>query len=345
MNRLLEREYVLDPRAVGLNRALFAVGLAGMLGEQRWVADLSAHLYYPPPGLMSLFSGYPSQAQMDMMRWILWGSLALFALGVQTRVAGLLVSTCLILADGFVYSAENVHHHLPLVAAPAFLAFAPASTSFSLGRNAPRNSREDSYSLMLFALFLGALFLSSAAVKLAGGWLNIDTQAAQAHLVTRHVAGINRGILSAKAATWGTPVIWEAFDWLTVGFEALVIVSFPRLQTFRIMIAIAAVFHLVMYIGLSANFADYTLCYMLFVDWWALAAWTRARSRWLRGITITMIVPLFSYTLFTLNHHGLKLALLYFGAGFGALYLAARAAVLVGSPFSLRHNAPTRGLA
>lgn len=320
LSRWLENEYRIDPRSLSVYRIAFAFLLTRYFFDRDWIPRLNDHLYHPAPGLMQLFDGFPSWPAYHAMMWIGSVAIACIAIGFRPGIASFVIAPIAIVMDGFEYSVEKVHHHILIVTAPLFFAATPWASHFRLDPWA-RPATERYWPFCFLALFIGAIFLSSALLKLAGGWLDLDTQAARAHLVSREISGFNRGVLSGYAASLGNAFFWEIADWLTVVFEAAIIFTIARRRYFRFTLAALCIFHLVMRLALNPNFGDYVIVYAAFFDWWALAAWWKARSLQARKRWMLLALPLATLGVWSLRQSGIKGVVLYLGAALGFIYL------------------------
>lgn len=332
VSQWLEHEYRLDPRNLGVHRLCLAYLLSRSLSEVPWIHRLSDHLYYPAPGLMQLFPGFPSPEVHSAMIWVGTIALALLVLGVRAPWAAVVFSIIAVVLDGFKFSVEKVHHHVLILLTPLFLALTPWSTKFSLWPAKP-NQKERYWPFAFLALFIGAIFFSSAVLKLGGGWLDLDTQAARAHLVAREISGFNRGLLSKQATTLGTDALWEVADWVTILFEGAVVFCVVRLRYFRLALAMAAVFHVGMYLAISANFFDYLAVYAVFFDWRGAVDKLRNGSQTSRSLLIAATVAVATLAVWSLHTGGLRIMVLYCGAALGVIYLAYQGSMWLSEKF------------
>ncbi|MAG32159.1 MAG: hypothetical protein CL908_14850 [Deltaproteobacteria bacterium] len=277
-------DYVIDARSLAIHRWILCGLIALTFSPQEWIVGLSVHLYHPPPGVMRLFTGFPDQGLFDLLFFSFWGSLACVAIGVQVRIASIVLAAVAVILIGFSDAVERAHHAYLYLIAPAFLSFSAWGEKWCLWPGAGARRSENavpSFGLLLLAIYIGAFFLGSGLVKIHGGWLDWGTEAARAHLVTRDLNGWANAPLAHHAMELGrnVPWVWEIADWAIVLFELAVVALSFRLRTFRIALALTVTFHVCVAYSLRILFWHNICVYAVFVDW--AGVW-----RWLTRLTV-----------------------------------------------------------
>ncbi|MEN9578965.1 MAG: hypothetical protein RJA70_1974 [Pseudomonadota bacterium] len=256
--RWLLIEYRTPRSSIEFCRVLFALYfLAVGAHDFSWVGELPDELYYPPPGVMSAFSEFPSSGFMVGIRVAMVASAILMLFGVHTAWASLGLGLGLMLSYGAAYSVGKVTHNILYVVAPIFMALIPWGPS---AKKTPWRPRF--WPLSVFAALFAYLMLTAAVPKLLFGWLSTDSSAVYAYAVEAQL------LRDPVAPRWLTRAIpWELVDWATIVFEFALLACLPRASAFRAICAVSAVFHLMVFLLLDISFATNLVAYALFFDW------------------------------------------------------------------------------
>lgn len=257
-------------------RILYAlVGLVALpdLGQ---IADQPPGQFDPPPGPIMLFPSVPPPAALEALELGTAVLLAFLALGFCTRTSSLLLAAALMVGMGLGFSFGKIDHYVLVLLVPAVLAFSGWGGALSVDAHlATREGRPrptvSSWPARLLAFVIGLAFLTAGLDKIAGGWLSLDSRAVRGYFLNGFVLHDRQDLLApTMLRLHDVGPLWEALDWFTVALECGLILTVLWWRTFRLGIAVAALFHLgvlqVMNIVFSAN----VIAYGAFVHWNAL---------------------------------------------------------------------------
>lgn len=191
-----------------------------------------------------------------------------------SRTASYLSVIVSLIGYGFVYSLGKIDHTILLVVVPAAMAPAGWGDRFSLDA-VRRRSRGHSdaaepaeqWALRWYALAVGLAFLTGAIPKLRGGWLDPTTHAVQAIQARQlHTHG-HTDLLARTALDVDNPVLWELADVLTLVLEAGMVLTVLSWAGTRLAFAVAAVFHLGVWLTMNITFYMNVVAYGIVVAW------------------------------------------------------------------------------
>ncbi|GGI05180.1 HTTM domain-containing protein [Egicoccus halophilus] len=323
---------------LGRFRVLFATYALLRLPNFAWASSFPDALYAPPPGLMTLFDGFPPSAVLTGLELLLAVALMAVLVGWRTRPASLVVTAVLVLGHGFTYSLGKIDHAILFFLLPAFLAFAGWDGAWSVDAARERASRTvRHWVLRAYALTVGIAMATAALPKARGGWLSPDSHAVWSQLLIDQQVRQVDTVLGARLVQLDVPVLWEVVDWLTVGLEGVLIVSVLWWPLFRLVLAGLALFHLGVLLTLDIAFVGNLLAYGAFVRWDRVSlpaagvrARVRPRLRRVPEVAMALAVTVSGigwYLLPDVPHVGgvLRYGVTWTGAGVGAWYLARQA--------------------
>lgn len=261
-----------DHRVALEGAALFRVGFGvyvlwtGACPRVRWLASWPDALYAPPPGLPALWGGFPSAATATAVEVGCIVFVALMTLGWRTPWTSAAAGITAIVGNSMVFSTGKIDHTIFVWLVPLVMAWSGWGERLSLdARRRPVTPRTHTPGPPVAALtmLLGVGFLTAALPKLAGGWLDPSTQAAQ-RFFRADQALLDRTHLLADAAnalSW--PWLWELADIATVALELAVPCAVLSPRLFRRLLAPLAVFHLVNLLVLNISFSATVVIYLL----------------------------------------------------------------------------------
>ena len=283
--------FVQSPEGLAAFRIVFAAyvylvvaPLHDVYASFGWIADLPDGLFTPPPGPMSLGRGFPDAAFFRVLETLLVFSLAALATGYRTRAASWTVGLCLALGYGFSYSLGKVNHNVLLVVLAPLMSFTHWGAAWSYDAVQGRAQREvQSWPVSALALLVGFAMFTAGVAKLGGGWLDLETAAAQGHVAKQFVVVGRRDLLAGFAVRTQAPLAWEFLDWATVVFELAFLPAALSERWTRILAALATLFHVGVMLTMNIAFTANVVVYAAFIDWdgvlrrtgpWPVPRWT-----------------------------------------------------------------------
>jgi hypothetical protein len=258
---------------LGIYRIIYAVSALLIVPDITWLSRYPDFMFHAPPGPLRLLSGFPSPTVLVVLEVLRSLALIMLGLGLWTRYSS--IASCLMISItyGLTYCLGKVDHTILLVVVPLVLAFANWGDRFSVDalRHEHRPSVQRQWPLRLLALLIGWAFFAAALTKILTGWLSFSSQAARGYFVLGFLTEGRTYWLAEWVAAHDLRVAWEATDWLTVAFELSILVALPWWRSFRIALAIAAIFHLSVLLIMDIDFSHAVVPYGAFVSWGAIA--------------------------------------------------------------------------
>lgn len=259
-----------DATALGLGiyRILFAaLALILVRPPTEWAETYPDALYDPPFGPFRLWDGFPPPAVLDGIGAALYAALALLLVGWRTRATSWAVAVLFVALHGPVYSLGKIDHSILVALVPAVLSFAGWGDRVSVDAARGRVHGIAQWPLRFLALLTGLAFFTAGWAKLDAGWLAPGTHAVQGTLFRQyHVHGRDEWL-----ADWflgvGSPLFWEPMDVSTVLLECGIVLCVLWWPAWRLALAVAALFHLGVFLMLNIAFAGNLLVYGAFVAW------------------------------------------------------------------------------
>jgi predicted DCC family thiol-disulfide oxidoreductase YuxK len=253
-------------------RIVYATISLLVLPDFSWVAAYPDSMYNPPPGPMQLFSGFPPELVLRALEAAFAACLVAILIGWQTRVASFLAVVVSMTGFGFTYGLGKIDHDILLVLIPAAMALAGWGDRLSVdalrrrGRPAPPE-RAEQWPLRLFALLIGLAFLTAALPKVNGGWLAWDSHAVQAMQARHYLSNGAHGLLAGPFFHFNNPVFWELMDIATIALEAGMVLAVLSWRSTRVAFAVAATFHLGVWLLMTIPFVMNVIAYAFVVPW------------------------------------------------------------------------------
>jgi hypothetical protein len=257
-------------------RILYGVAALLVLPDFHWMSNYPGAWFNPPLGPMMLLDGFPPEWFLRALELALAVSLVAVTLGWRTKVASFAVTAVSLVGYGFVYSLGKIDHGILFVLLPSLMALAGwgERLSFdSVRRHGPDRAPGDigllaaQWPVRLLALLSGLAFLTAAVPKVRGGWLDLDTQAVQNIMLSEfYVHGKEAWLVDLFMAI-PYPIFWEPLDYVTVLLEAGLVLCVLTWRSLRIGYAVAATFHLGVFLMLDIAFFHNLVVYAAFVQW------------------------------------------------------------------------------
>lgn len=263
-------------------RIVYAAISLLVLPDFSWVAGFPDSMYNPPPGPMQLFSGFPPEIVLRGLEAAMAAGLIAILIGWRTRLASFLVVGVAMTGFGFTYSLGKIDHDILLVLVPGAMALAGWGDRLSvdaLRRRGRPTERAEQWPLRLFALLVGLAFLTAAMPKVRGGWLSWSSHAVQAMQGRHYLSNGHHGLLAGLFFHFNNPVFWEAMDIATIVIEAGMLLAVLNWRSTRVVFAIAATFHLGVWLMMTIPFIMNVVAYAFVVRWDRLPLPDRVRGR------------------------------------------------------------------
>lgn len=267
-------------RDLGVYRIVFGLIALAILPNAQFLSAYPDSFFAPPPGPFRVFSSLPPVGVLIALEIALALALSAVVFGVFTRVASTAAGILLITVFGLSYSFGKIDHtiFLPLVA--LLVVWAGWGSAYSVDSLEPRGpvTPVRQWPLRLLALLIGVGFATAAIPKFLGGWWKPGTQATEGHYWYELLIDGRDSFFAPLFGNITTPVFWEPLDWITLLLEAGIIVSVLSWRSFRIMIALASVFHVGVLIMMNILFTTNVVAYAAFVPWGLAVAWLARRG-------------------------------------------------------------------
>lgn len=267
--RFVDHDYACDVRALGAFRICFGL-FALWLGPPpiRGLAGLPDAAYSPPPGLSQLWGGWPPGEVLFALD-LAWIAFALaMTLGWRARISSAALSIVTIVSSSILFSTGKIDHTILTALLPLLGGLAGWGESLSLdaeqrGPHAAPRPRSHSWPLATLASLLAVGFFTAAMPKIAGGWLDPGTQAAERYFREDLLLRDRTDLLAAFAARLDSALAWELLDIGTVAFELGIAVAVLSTLWFRRGLMIAVGFHIGVLMVMNISFLALPLVYSL----------------------------------------------------------------------------------
>lgn len=261
-----------------------------------WIHDVPRGMFNPPIlSLSYLIGGFPPAPTLLLLDLVALLALVAMTIGWKTRAATLTLATSRLIGGSFAYSFGKIDHDILLTALLFCMVIANWGRFHSYdARNRPsgegaETSRRTRQGLALFATAVAFGFLTAGLPKLIG-WVDGDLSTSG---VLRWFYG-GRGSLGRDQFLGGylpgTPAIMlELGDYAAVALE---VVAFGALlwcrRSWRLYLAIVALFHLSTILILNISFGVQVLTYLAFVN---LRIFEPLMGRaWLKVVALALVL-------------------------------------------------------
>jgi hypothetical protein len=258
---------------LGIYRIIYALSVLLVAPDITWLAHYPDFMFHPPPGPLQLLSGFPSPAVLIGLEVLRSVILILLGLGIWTKQVSIAAWLILSATYGVTFCLGKIDHTILLTLPPLVLAFAGWGNRYSVDaiRRSSTPSVPPQWPLRLLALLIGWGFFAAALTKALTGWLSLSSQASRGYFILGFVTQGRTHWLAQWVAEHDVLVAWEIVDWLTVAFELAILIALPWWRAFRITLAVAATFHLVVLLIMNIDFSNAVVAYGAFVSWSAIA--------------------------------------------------------------------------
>lgn len=319
---------------LGCYRILFASYALVRLPHFSWAGGYPTAFHSPPPGPFAVLPGFPPRATLIILEVAVAVCFASVLVGWRTRPSSYLAALLTLVGYGITYSFGKIDHNILFVLAPAFMAYAGWGSALSV--DAARRNGDGGHvrpwAMRLFALAIGMAFATAALPKWRNGWMSVETQAVRNELARSEIVSGTDTLGTALLHQVDVGIFWNALDWMTVAFELGLVASAIAWLPFRVFLAIAALFHLAVFVTFDIRFSPNMLAYAAFVRWdlvharvlGALDAGTRLIASGSRPWIAIVVVSSLASTLAPFTRgvgHSLSAVVICAGAAVGAAYL------------------------
>ncbi|PEN12317.1 hypothetical protein CRI94_14950 [Longibacter salinarum] len=225
-------------------------------------ATLPDAMYLPPPGVMQLIPGFPSEVFFQTLQVMIVLAWVAILFGYQTRIASPLATVLMLVGFGYTYSVGKINHNILFVLLPFVMGLSNWGAAFSIDAKRGRVSPDTaSWPIPLMMLLTGFAMFTAGFPKILGGWLDPVTQAARSRFVKGFFVNDRTDLLAEAALTVQSDVLWELLDIATVAFEIGFLFALVSPWSTRLFAAGAVFFHtgvmLIMNIAFPTNFIVY----------------------------------------------------------------------------------------
>lgn len=324
-----------------LARYRIIYGVLALLGLRGYgsIANAPKAQFDPPPGPIMLFDSIPPRFALETLGVVIAVLVVFLIMGFKTKATSLLLAAAMVTGTGLSFSFGKIDHDIFLILVPLAMAFSGWGGAMSVDAHlAARSGRSrieaSQWAMRLLAFMIGLAFLTAGTAKVGAGWLDLHTHAARGYFLRGYVVGDKEEILAPLLLrVHDVGILWEALDWFTVALECGLVVAVLWWRTFRIGIAVAALFHLGVLLMLDIKFGANIVAYGAFIRWNMIAP-TKAGSAiplnqpvaWVLGIGL-------GYAAYSLNNSEFErfipsiggMELLLIGAAVAVIFLAGQA--------------------
>lgn len=279
-------------------RIIFASAALILWPTYSWVAAYPDTFFDPPPGPFFLLPGFVPLGVLVALDVLIRVAFALILVGAFTRLGSVSATVLMMLGEGISFSMGKIDHSIMFVLVPLFFGLAGWGETRSFDARL-RSSADKPIALRfasaprLFAAAAAVAFLTSAAVKIRGGWLDLSTQASYGYQIQQTHGGGKDDWLAPILPDLHVPFIWETLDLATVALEGALILCFLWWRAWRIGLALMCFFHLGVYLSFNIAFWMNIVTYAAFVPWGRVFAWVskfmRSHPTLVAGVAVVAV--------------------------------------------------------
>lgn len=266
---------------LGVYRVVFGLAALALLPNAQFLAAYPASFFSPPPGPLQLLSGIPPIGVLIALEIALALALSAVVFGVFTRTASVVSGVLMVLVFGLTYSFGKIDHTIFLPLAALLVVWSGWGQRYSVDSLRLRTDPDrpvSQWPLRLFALLIGVGFATAAIPKFLGGWLKPGTQATEGHYWYETLIDDRNQAFAPLFGHITSPIFWEPLDWITIALEGGIILSVISWRSFRVMIALASVFHVGVLVMMNILFTTNVVAYAAFVPWGLALVWLKKRG-------------------------------------------------------------------
>ena len=268
LNDLIFRDYAISYRALGLFRLVFAFSALMVLTIPQfgWLEAAEDFMYDPPPGLASLFGGFPPTEVLKVVDTLLVLCVLGIGIGWKTPIWSIAFTCLNWLGWSWVYSLGKIDHNGLLWVLPLILSFHwGRALSLDARKRIHENEGSVGWPVFICALIVGFAYFSASIPKIEGGWLNTGASMFEGYFKVSNFGGPHADLFSILMAI-ESDVVWESMDWLAVIFEFGFLFALLYPPLFRTFCLVALGFHLFVILTLKIGF-DANGPMLLFFIW------------------------------------------------------------------------------
>ncbi|MGE0704215.1 MAG: HTTM domain-containing protein [Vicinamibacterales bacterium] len=262
--------YRARPIDLAVFRIVYCVLVLGVyLPRGSWLGAMPDAAFMPPPGLALLFAGFPSHEVALGLNVVALVAVTTLGVGFAPVMSSFVLSASLVAINSFVYSTGKIDHMILVELVPAVMAFSGWGACLSVSRRhhpAPQESRP-CWPLAILGLAIGVAMFTAAWAKASTGWLDPATQAVRGHFLANLLMS-NREPLAASLVHLLPVWVWEVKDYASVILELLLLPALLIPGFFRVVLVLAALFHLGVWLTFEIPFWSNLLAYLPFFGGW-----------------------------------------------------------------------------
>ena len=250
-----------------------------------WLTHVPHAFFNPPPGLPAFATGIPAAGIVIAANLLRATALIALLFGWRTRIASLVVAALTIALDAWAFSLGKIDHTILVAVAPLVLAFSGWGDMHSLDarRLAQQGIRRDlndtsgSWALTMFAVIIAFAMATAGWGKIVTGWFDPAVHSTYGYLVSDYYVGGNPTPVGGVLMHIDSPLFWEGMDWAAACLEFGFIFSIVNARLFKTFCAVAALFHLSVWLMFGIDFSVNMLAYAVLLPYTELARWLSPR--------------------------------------------------------------------
>lgn len=255
------------PIQLAVYRICFAgyVLVSNQMPSVRWIPGVPQDFRNPPPGLTSLLP-HPSPAAALAVEVAMVLSVVGLLLGWRTRSMSFAVGILGIVGSAMIFSFGKIDHNIFLWIVPLVMSSSAWGERVSVDGMGQKSHDDDPVAtpaIPFLSVLLALGFLTAGLPKLAGNWLSTESSATQSYFIDKVLRG-ETNVSTSYLQNLDSRFLWESADWATVvlelGFAAMVLWPFG----YRLLVNVAALFHLIVLFVLNINFESSLVLYVVF---------------------------------------------------------------------------------
>ncbi|WP_240732096.1 HTTM domain-containing protein [Egibacter rhizosphaerae] len=259
------------PTDLGRFRVLFCCYALLNLPSFSWVAAFPDTFHSPPPGPFALIGGFPHPTVLSFLEVGVALALVAVLIGWWTRAASIMATGFMLVGYGFSFSFGKIDHNILFVVLPVFMAYAGWGAAYSVDAARGGAYEVRQWGMRLLALAVAMAFATAALPKWRQGWLSTDTQAVRNELMQSQHTSDPGWLGHLLIGSVDSAAFWIALDWGAVLFEFGMVAAVLSWASFRLLLAIAGLFHLSVMLVFDITFAPNILVYAAFIPWASLS--------------------------------------------------------------------------
>ncbi len=235
-----------------------------VLPEYLWISHYPDSFFLPRIGITLIFGGFPDITFFYILNFLLIASLLALLIGYKTVYSSIAVALLLFIGNAWSYSFGKVNHDIFFILIPLLLSVSYWGENPSNNKNNPKRY---SWPVPIFALLIGLAMFTAALAKIATGWLDPSASALTGHLVRNYYVTGRETVLASYLLSVNNFYLFKFLDYSTLILESAFIFSIFSLRYFRLVCAMACLFHFGVQLTMEIAFTPNIIAYAMFVNW------------------------------------------------------------------------------